>query len=173
MAFDRSLLAEKLKKYREQFQVSSSELSKLTGIAEQNINSYEKGEKLPSGDEILILADFYKCDYKFFVSNEKVTPFEQTETLFRRHGDQFSKNDRWAVQEILFLAECEAFLNHNLGHSRQQRFTFLKKGKFLKNQGIEAANALRQQLGYKGNAIPMVYISGFQINRYICLQKTT
>jgi len=176
MAFDRSLLAQKLKKYREQFQISSSDLSKFTGIAEKDINSYENEEKLPSGDEILILADFYKCDYKFFISNEKVAPFEQTETLFRRYGDQFSKNDRWAVQEILFLAECEVFFNDNLGTYRQERFTFIKKGNFFKNHGIEAANALRQQLGYADNAVPMDIYQDFRsIGIYVyrrCLENS-
>ena len=147
MSFDRSILADKLKRYREQFQVSLSELSQATGISIESLDSFEREAQLPTGDEILILADFYKCDYKFFISNEKVASFEQTETMFRRYGDDFSKKDRWAVQEVLFLAECEYFLLNSLGLYQGRTFTFQKTGANFKQQGIGAASALRTYLG--------------------------
>ena len=162
MSFDCSLLAEKLKKYREQFQVSLSELSESTGINEQDLKAYEGCQKIPSGDEILILADYYKCDYKFFVSNEKVAPFEQTENLFRRFGNEFSKADRWAVQDVLFLAECEAFLDNALGSYRKQEVSFIKTGNYFKKHGIEAAKTLRQKLGYDYNQVPMNIYKDFR-----------
>ena len=40
---------------------------------------------------MLILADHYRCDFKFFISNEQVAPFEQTETLYRAHGNDFTE----------------------------------------------------------------------------------
>ena len=128
MAFDLGLLAEKLRKYRDQFELSLSELSQATGIEQQSLAAFEAGQKAPTGDEILILADIYKCDYRFFISNERLAPFEQTETLFRRYGKEFSRNDRWAVQEILFLAECEHFMFANLGLFQDTPFTFRKEG---------------------------------------------
>ena len=39
-----------------------------------------------------------------------LAPFEQTETLFRMYGDELSSEDRWAIQEFLFLCECEDYL---------------------------------------------------------------
>src|SRR6266567_2489816 len=107
---DLILLGSKLRRYREQFQASFLDIAKATGIAEARLRAFENGEMTPSGDEVLIFADFYQCDYKFFVSNEKLAPFEQTETLFRLHGKDLSTEDRWAVQEFLFLCECEEFV---------------------------------------------------------------
>ena len=162
MTLDRSLLSEKFKKYREQFQISISELSEATGIDIKSLSAYEKEEKVPSGDDILILADFYKCDYKFFISNEKLASFEQTETLFRRHGSDFSKEDRWAIQEFLFLAECETYLLHALHKDQKQPFVFSKTSHNHKNNGIEAAKELRLHLNYKSNAVPMNIYEDFR-----------
>jgi Zn-dependent peptidase ImmA (M78 family) len=148
MSLDLKLLGGKIRKYREQFQVSLDELSDATGIDIGKLSSYENALSKPSGDEILILADYFKCDYKFFISNDRVAPFKQTEMLFRRHGEEFSKSDRWAVQECLFLAECETFLMTNLKKEAKHSFEFVKRGTYYKGHGVEAAKSLRQLLGY-------------------------
>lgn len=172
MSVDRSLLSEKLKKYREQFQISITELSEATGIEIKSLNAYENEEQTPSGDEILILSDFYKCDYKFFISNERLAPFEQTETLFRRHGSDFSKEDRWAIQEFLFLAECEAYLLQNVQKQQKQHFSFSKSSHIHKKNGIEAAKELRRFLNYPFNAVPMNIYEDFRtIGIHTCRRK--
>lgn len=148
MAFDLSLLGSKLKRYREQFQVSINEVALATGIPEQTLSALENGQQRPTGDEILILADYYMCDYKFFISNDRVAPFEQTEELFRRHGDEFRKEDRWRVQEFLFLCECEEFLLESLHVPHRAPFSFKKRGTYYKRHAWDAAAALRQHLGH-------------------------
>jgi transcriptional regulator with XRE-family HTH domain len=112
MTFDLALFSSKLRRYRDQFATLLNEVALETGIAEESLAALENGERRPTGDEVLILADYYKCDYQFFISNEKVAPFEQTETMFRKYGAEFSKEDRWSVQEFLFLCECEEFLKN-------------------------------------------------------------
>ena len=87
MARDLTLLGGKLQRYREQFDLSWDEVAQRTGIPSASLQSYELGQTTPTGDEILIIASFYKCDYKFFLTNERLTPFEQTDLLFRRYGD--------------------------------------------------------------------------------------
>lgn len=150
---DLILLGNKLKRYREQFQASHADVAASTGIAEDRLRAFEAGQATPSGDEILILADFYKCDYKFFVSNEKLAPFEQTDTLFRLHGKELSKEDRWAIQEFLFLCECEDFLESVVPRIARKPFAFIPKGNYYKGHAEECATALRQHLGYNANAI--------------------
>lgn len=162
MAFDLGLLAEKLRKYRKQFELSLVELSEASGIAQQSLAAFESGQKEPTGDEILILADIYKCDYRFFISNERLAPFEQTETLFRRYKQEFSRNDRWAVQEVLYLAECEHFIFTNLGIFQDKPFTFRKEGGFFKGHGVDAADFLRRHLKYPDNAVPMDVYEDFR-----------
>ena len=162
MSFDLSILADKLNKYREQFQLSLQELSEATGIDQESLSAFELGNKMPTGDQILILADIYKCDYKFFISDEKLAPFEQTEILFRSFGSEFSRNDRWAVQEVLYLSECEHFLINSLGLHKRQPFKFVKYGPYFKGHAENAASELRMHLGYQDNAIPMDIYEDFR-----------
>ncbi len=149
MSFDLTLLGSKLARYRQQFQLSIEEVAQDTGIPADLLQAYEVGSQQPSGDEILILADFYKCDFKFFISNERLAPFEQTEMLFRKHGDQLSRVDRWNIQEFLFLCECENDLMELLARRAQLSFAFSPSGIYYKGHGERAAVELRHALGYK------------------------
>lgn len=156
MAINLQLVGEKLRRYRTQLQLSAAELSQSTGITNDRLTQFEAGQTEPTGDEILILADFFKCDYKFFISNERLAPFEQTEELYRRFGTEFSKEDRRNIQEFLFLCECEEFLVTELGLGQaRQPFRFEKTGSYFKGHGVAAAGALRQHLGYRPNQIGM------------------
>ncbi len=126
MSLDLSILGSKLSRYREQFQATTAEVAVGTGIPLEVLSAYEGGAREPSGDHILIIADYYKCDYKFFLSNEKLAPFEQTETLFRMPGDALTREDRWAIQEFLFLCDCEEVLMNALPDLNRKPFVFQK-----------------------------------------------
>ncbi|MCG9892795.1 MAG: XRE family transcriptional regulator [Thermosynechococcaceae cyanobacterium MS004] len=148
MTFDLSLFSSKLRKYREQLKTSLDEVSAATGISTQALATLENAKRRPTGDEVLILADYYQCDYQFFISNEKLAPFEQTETLYRRHGNEFSKEDRWTIQEFLFLCECEEFLLNAPPRRDYKPFRFSKVGDYFKGHGEQAATKLREHFGY-------------------------
>ncbi len=173
MAINLQLVGEKIRRYREQLQLSLDELSQSTGVAKDRLAQFEVGEKEPTGDEILILADFFKCDYKFFISNERLAPFEQTDELYRRFGTEFSKQDRRNIQEFLFLCECEEFLTNELGLGQSRRpFRFEKMGKNFKRHGVEAAAKLRQHLRYGANVVGMnVYDDLRQIGVHVFRRK--
>ena len=126
---------------------SLGEVASATGIDASRLESIEKGQTEPTGDEVLILADHYRCDFKFFISNDQVAPFEQTETLYRAHGADFTKEDRRAVQDFLYLCETEAFLMQELGQRRRQ-FDFTPKGTYFKGHGATAAERFRIALGH-------------------------
>ncbi len=161
MAFDRDMFTDNLRRYCEQMQLSREELSARTGISATRLEALENKSVDPTGDEILILADLFKCDFRFFISNERLAPFEQTESLFRKHGDQISKEDRWAIQEFLFLCECEQFLQDELNVARSP-FGFTKRGDFFKGHGEEAAQALRRHLSYQPHAQPRNVFDDFR-----------
>ena len=172
MARDLSLLGEKLRRYREQFDLSHDDLAQRTGIPVESLQSYESAQTTPTGDEILILASFYKCDYKFFLTNEPLAPFEQTELLYRRHGDEFSPEDRWSVQEFLFLCEGEHFLREELGRPLSPPFHFVKSGSYYKGHGERAAAALRKHLKYPENTVPRnVYEDFREVGIYLFRRK--
>jgi Zn-dependent peptidase ImmA (M78 family) len=161
MALDLQEFGGKLRRYREQLQVSVNEVSLSTGITLQRMELLENGSAIPTGDEILILADFYQCDYRFFISNERLAPFEQTENLYRRYGNEFSRDDRRRVQEFLYLCECEEFLMQTLNRVREE-FRYEPRGTYFKGHAEEAADELRQHFRYSDDAVPSDVYSDFR-----------
>lgn len=153
MAIDLLLLGSKLAKYREQLQESVFDVADATGINADRLEQIEGGQMEPTGDEVLILADHYRCDFKFFISNEQVAPFEQTETLYRAHGSDFSKEDRRAVQDFLYLCETEDFLMRELGDAPGS-FAFSPTGNYFKGHAEVAASRLRSEMGHADNVVP-------------------
>ncbi len=153
MAIDLRTLGSKLAKYRGQLKESVVEVASSTGIDAARLVAIEAGQAEPTGDEVLILADHYRCDFKFFISNEQVAPFEQTETLYRAHDNEFTKEDRRAVQDFLYLCETEDFLMRELGRPPKS-FSFAPTGTFFKGQGEAAAARLRAALGHSDRAVP-------------------
>lgn len=147
MSFDLAAFADKLRRYCAQLQATPDDVATATGIAKERVLSLQKAEAEPTGDEVLILADYFRCDFKFFVSNEKLAPFEETETLFRRFGDRLSREDRWSIQELLFLCETEAYLMDRLSRMPRKAFEFTKRGTFVKGNATRAAQELRVHLG--------------------------
>lgn len=153
MSINLSLLGSKLAKYREQLQESLIDVAGSTGIDAPRLAQIEDGQTESTGDEVLILADHYRCDFKFFISNEQVAPFEQTDTLYRAHGSDFSKEDRRAVQDFLYLCETEDFLMRVLGQERGS-FAFSPTGDYFKGHAEAAAARLRSVMGHADNAVP-------------------
>ena len=153
MAIDLRLLGSKLAKYREQLQESKIDVACSTGIDVARLAQIENGQVEPTGDEVLILSDHYRCDFKFFISNEQVAPFEQTETLYRAHGADFSKEDRRAVQDFLYLCETEDFLMREIGRAPAS-FVFSPAGDYFKGHAEAAATRLRSVMGHADNAVP-------------------
>jgi Zn-dependent peptidase ImmA (M78 family) len=155
MPLDLAIFSDKVQRYCAQFMITAEELGQATGINRDRLSEILAKKIEPTGDEVLIIADFFKCDFKFFISNEKLAPFEQTEEMFRKHSADFTREDRWAIQEFLFLCECEEFLLSSMQHAAPRTpFSFRKVGTFFKRHGEDAAEALRQHLGYQFNELP-------------------
>ena len=171
MLLDLKLVGSKLAGYRNQFQATREEVAARTGIAASRLADIEAGDTEPTGDEILVLADFYKCDYKFFISHERLAPYEQTEMLFRSISEELTRDDRWAVQELLFLCECEEYLQHELLGQVSRPFTFAKRGGHFKTHGEEAAASLRRHLGYEADEVPNVFVDIRRIGFHVFRRK--
>ena len=161
MGIDLKSLGVKVAKYRTQLDESVEEVAAATGINPTRLTAIESGEQEPTGDEVLIIADHFRCDFKFFLSDERLAPFEQTTTLYRAHGGDFTKSDRRAVQDFLYLCETEAFLMETLGRPRKE-FQFTPKGEKVKKHAADAAVALRILLGYPDHAVPIDIYDDFR-----------
>ncbi|MCS8153521.1 ImmA/IrrE family metallo-endopeptidase [Pseudomonas aeruginosa] len=146
-------LGDKLQRYRIQLNRTVDEVAALTAIDVDRLARIESGELEPTGDEVLILADYYRCDFKFFISNEQVAPFEQTETLYRAHGREFSKDDRSAIQEFLYLCETEELLTQEL-RGAAKPFEYIPRGNYFLAHAEGAAKAFRQRMGHSDREVP-------------------
>jgi Zn-dependent peptidase ImmA (M78 family)/transcriptional regulator with XRE-family HTH domain len=161
MTIDRKLLGDKIRRYRSQLDLGLAEVSAATGIAEVALAGIEAGEVVPTGDDVLVLADYFKCDYVELISNDTQTALERTDTLFRRFRNEFTKADRWAVREFLFLCESEQFLNQQLD-KQTTIFAFQKTGTYFKGHAEQAAKKLRRLLNYEDHALPRDVYADFR-----------
>jgi Zn-dependent peptidase ImmA (M78 family) len=153
MSFDRAAFADKIRRSMEHLGVDGNEVMVGTGIPEARFLILRAGSADPTGDEVLILADYFDSDYKFFISNERLAAFEETDSLYRKHGELFSKSDRRAIQQFLYLCECESWLWKSNPH-RSESFGFAPQGNNFKRQGHAAASELRSHFGYRDDQIP-------------------
>ncbi len=153
MAMNLIALGSKLSRYRDQLGLSVEEVSMAIRISPDRLRSVEAGTLEPTGDEVLMLADLYRCDFKFFISNEQLAPFEQTEILYRKHGSEFMKDDRRAIQEFLYLCETEDFLMKELNATNRVFLAPPTSGHF-KTDGIRAAEAFRRFNQHPSNGVP-------------------
>lgn len=161
MPLDLNEFARKLLRCRTQLQLSVAEVADATGIPAIRLDEFEAASAQPSGDDVLVLADFFACDYRFFISNERLAAFEQTDSLYRMHGSEFSKKDRRNILEFIFLCECEHQLGQEL-ERRVERFEYIPHGTFYKGHGADAAKALRAHFGYSPNAVPSDVYADFR-----------
>jgi Zn-dependent peptidase ImmA (M78 family) len=153
MAVNLQVLSNRLKQAREVLAYQLDEVSVNTGIEVIRLKAIESNNIKPSGDEILILASFYNCDFRAFLDDKQCAPVQQSDILFRRYGDAFTKEDRRAVQEFLYLCVVESELEKILSQ-KNEKFSFIPIGTFYKAHGQQAAEALRAQLGYRDVEVP-------------------
>lgn len=150
--FDLNLLAKKLTGCRSRLEYSYLEIFEGTGIKEDRLKAFEQAEIEPTGDEILILADFFREDYKYFISNQQSSASENTDSLYRQFGEEFTKEDRRAVQEFLYVCECEADIWFLLEeHKRPYQLPSTRISVY--DEAEEIAGDVRKSLGYKENEL--------------------
>lgn len=148
--FDLQLLGKKLNGYRSRLEYTVEEVVNGTGINKDRINDFEKGILEPTGDEILILADFFKEDYKFFISNQQTSASENADKLYRQFGNEFSKEDRRRIQEFLYLCECESDV-WELLDKRKKPYKLPSEKFHFSVEPEEIAKQVREFIGYNDN----------------------
>ncbi len=149
MAYDFLKISQKLLRSRNNMGLSKTEVARLAGIDVARIEALESGNVEPSGDEILILADVYKEDFRYFISNQNLSSAETVDELYRLNGG-ITNIDKRAIQSFIFHSANEQSLLDSLGETSE---TFviprISNEKIWKNDGAKVAQALRQFLGYR------------------------
>jgi Zn-dependent peptidase ImmA (M78 family) len=154
-------LAERLSNIRKALEYSVEEVAEITGLAIDRINLIEKATEKPTGDEVLILASIYQCDFRSLIDDRLPPPNSQTEILFRRFGDSLKVSDRRAIQDFLHLCQMEASMERLL-QTRKIEFSYEPTGTYYKEHGLKAANALRSKLAHKDNEVKRDIYSDFR-----------
>lgn len=145
---DLNKLAIKILRCRSNLKLSLEEVHELSGISIERLTQIENANIEPSGDEILILADVYREDYKYFISNEKLSASEKVEELYREKGNIFTKEDRKIIQNFIILCENEQFVWNALKKEQKTFAPNFNRERILKKDGESVAKQLRIELGY-------------------------
>jgi transcriptional regulator with XRE-family HTH domain len=96
----------KIKETREQLGVKVLELSQATGISTPDLVAIEKGDRQPSGDEVIALADFFQVNPTQFYGEQDSDRYRGnhgpvgspiTGNDFNKHHDQEAKKRELSV----------------------------------------------------------------------------
>ncbi len=154
MAFTARAFGRKLATIRAAFGQDREALALSSGIGADRLAVLEDGDAEPTGDEVLILADRFKKNFRYFLTDDATDPDADVEFLFRTNGNDLSPADRVAISEFVYLCRCQASLERDLGrHASHPGFEFRPTGNFLKGHGQKCAAALRHHLGLKDNEV--------------------
>ena len=149
MPVDRVELGKRCRRLRvEILKMTLHQAADRTGIDEERLENIERGEKEPTGDEVLIIADAYRERIDYFLMDEGSASIDRAVDLYRMYGDTFSSQDRQSVQEFLSLCRMEHEIEDLLGG--RPRTTDFRAGKVnghMKTAGRETAERLRSELG--------------------------
>ena len=104
----RMLLAERIKRLRQEQNLTQGELGKKIGIHQKQISAYERGRNIPSTDILIKLADAFNVTLDYLAFESKGQPAKlniQDRELLRRFEalDKLSDNDKSLAKEILDL----------------------------------------------------------------------
>ena len=147
MTFTTRAFGRKLSTIRTAFGQNQEELALSSGIGVDRIAVLENGGAEPTGDEVLIFADRYKKDFRYFLSDDAIDPDQEIEFLFRANSDELPPADRVAISEFVYLCRCQAILERDLGRSTERPdFQFRPAGKYFIGHGRRCAADLRNHL---------------------------
>ncbi|MGF6273863.1 Zn-dependent peptidase ImmA (M78 family)/transcriptional regulator with XRE-family HTH domain [Massilia sp. UYP11] len=152
MSLNLAILGSKVAAYRQQLSDTVDEVAIATGVAGERIAAIEAGKCEPTGDEILILSDYFRCDYKVFLSNDAAAGSPPAQALYRAKNEDFNKDDRRAICDFLYLCETEHELANELG--RLPKPFELPPATHVKRSAAEGVAAVRAHLGHRGQELP-------------------
>src|SRR6056297_3212551 len=78
----------KLRQYRENLELSTQDLAKISGLSASYINEIEKGKKYPKADKIMSLATALNVDYDEMVSLKLDKQLNQLSDLLKSNALQ-------------------------------------------------------------------------------------
>jgi len=147
MPFTAGSFGRKLSSLRADFGQDLATFSASSGIPAARLGTLEHGAEEPTGDEVLILADHFRKDFRFFLADDARDPDTDIELLFRERSGELSPSDRVSIAEFVYLCRSQAALERGLDRRpARPGFRFRPQGKYFIGHGERCAQALRQHL---------------------------
>jgi len=81
MPFTPARFGAKVRDLRVAFEATPADIAYATGISSERWDQLELGRVAPTGDEILIIADHFGCDFTWLIEDDAVNPDENVRTL--------------------------------------------------------------------------------------------
>lgn len=103
MPFTPARFGTKVRDLRTAFEATPADIAEATGISPARWAQFELGSVTPTGDETLIIADYFGCDFTWLIDDDAANPDENVRTLFRLEGNRLSAIDRHAIKDFLRL----------------------------------------------------------------------
>ncbi len=154
MPFTAERFGKKLRDLREGHGQSLDDVTRQSGLAHARLADLEDGRSVPSGDEVLILAAVFLCDFRWLVEDDEANPDANLQLLFRLEGGRLTSADRTAISEFLHLCKSQAYLDEVLLVQRRgDGFHYRPSGTYYIGQGQRCAGALRAWHGLPPNGI--------------------
>lgn len=108
----------------------------------------------PSGDQVLILADYFKCEFPWLIEDDAENPDENVELLLRSEGGRLAASDRHAIAEFLHLCKSQAILEEMLSQRHSDHgFQFAPRGRMFKDHGVQCAEQFRAHHQLEPNGV--------------------
>lgn len=159
MPFTTQAFARKLSDLRASFGETLGDVAAAVGIGSQALQALEAGTATPTGDEVLILADYFKCEFSWLIEDDASNPDENAAMMLRSESGRLAAADRHVIAEFMYLCKSQALLEDLLElRPSEDGFSFTTRGTFFKAHGKDCAHAFRQWHRLAPNAvIPDVY----------------
>lgn len=159
MPFTPQVFARKLRDLRRAFESTLGEIEAATGISSDRLALLEAGHSSPTGDEVLILADYFKREFTWLIEDESPDPDENVTLLLRSEHRRLSPGDRRAIAEFIHLCKSQALLEEllEIRHQRPEYSYFPPQNRRIwrlhKVQGADCARGFRQWHNLPPNAV--------------------
>lgn len=167
MSFDYKVIGKKIEESRESLLIETKEAADLLSLEVDEYKKIEQGEQFFSkgkeryinGDEIIILSNFLKRDFRYFVTGDYPSSESQIQEMFRQNSSLI-KDDRIAIQEFVRLCEYEHYLEEILEYKKQKLLDYKNykfKTKNYKTQGKLIASLERKRLSLRSSPIDDIF----------------
>ncbi len=101
MKGDYKLLGDRIKRLREDTGLNQLELAKILNISNTTLSQYESGQRTPSDDIKIVIADYFNVSLDYLLGRINVKNPYEPETIAARHdGEEFTEEELEDIEKF-------------------------------------------------------------------------